>query len=99
MSGTKENRRDQIDRYVNKEMEEEEIMAFELRMRENAELAHAVHMHKDVLRGIEYHFMNELKAKLIASDLPKKKGLPAWAIAALVALGLAAAAAAYYFLR
>ena len=99
MSGTKENRRDQIDRYVNKEMEEGEILTFEQRMRENAELAHAVHMHKDVLRGIEYHYMNELKAKLIASDQPRKKGLSAWAIAALVALGLVATAAAFYFLR
>lgn len=99
MSDTKENRRDQIDRYVNGLMSGEELTIFEQRMRDNAGLAHAVHMHKDVLRGIEYHFMNELKAKLIASDQPKNKRLPAWAIVALAALGLAAAAAAYYFLR
>jgi len=99
MSDAKENRRDQIDRYVNSQMDEGELVTFEQRMRANAELAHAVHMHKDVLQGIEYHFMNDLKAKLIASDRPTRSKLPAWAIAALVALGLAAAAAAYYFLR
>jgi len=79
-------------------MDEEEVQAFEQRMRENAALAHAVHMHKDVLRGIEYHFMNEIKAKLIASDRPTRKKLPTWAIVGLIVVGVAAAIAAYYFL-
>ena len=99
MSDEKENRKDQIDRYVNGSMSGDELTVFEQRMRENVQLAHAVHMHKDVLRGIEYHFMRQLKDHLILSDKPKKSGLPTWAIILLSALGLAAIAAAIYFLR
>ncbi len=99
MGDLKENRRDQIDRYVNGMMTVDERYLFEQRMRENVQLAHAVHMHKDVLQGIEFHFMQQLKDKLIESDQPKKSGLPTWAIVLLVALGTAAIAAAVYFLR
>jgi len=99
MSDSKENRRDQIDRYVNGTMSGDERMLFEQRMRDNVQLAHAVHMHKDVLQGIEFYFMQHLKEKLIQSDQPRKSGLPVWAIVLLVALGTAAIAAAFYFLR
>lgn len=99
MGDSKENRRDQIDRYVNGMMTGDELSLFEQRMRENVQLAHAVHMHKDVLQGIEFHFMRQLKDKLIQSDQPQKSGLPTWAIILLIALGTAAIAAAFYFLR
>lgn len=99
MGDSKENRRDQIDRYVNGMMTGDELSLFEQRMRDNVQLAHAVHMHKDVLQGIEFHFMRQLKDKLIQSDQPQKSGMPTWAIVLLIALGTAAIAAAVYFLR
>jgi outer membrane scaffolding protein for murein synthesis (MipA/OmpV family) len=99
MSGTQENRRDQIDRYVKGQMAGEELSIFEQRMRENAQLAHAVHMHKDVLKGIEYYFMQQLKSSLILSDQPKKSRLPSWAIAAIVALAISVIAALFLLAR
>lgn len=80
MSETKGNHRDQIDRYVNEEMNEGERLEFEQRMREHAELAQAVHMHRDVLQGIEIYFLKQLKEQLMLSDQPKKSSLPLWAI-------------------
>lgn len=97
MSDTKENRRDQIDRYLNGQMADEEVTLFEQRMRENAQLAHAVHMHKDVLQGIEYYFLRELKDLLILSDQPQKSKLPKWAIALIVVITIAALFAIFYF--
>lgn len=88
MSDTKGNHRDQIDRYVNEEMNENERLEFEQRMREHAELAQAVHMHRDVLQGIEFYFLKQLKEQLILSDQPKKAGLPLWAIILISALAV-----------
>lgn len=79
MSESQENsHRDQIDRYVNEKMTDDERVVFEQRMREHAELAQAVHTHKDVLQGIELYFLKQLKETLILSDQPKKSGLPLW---------------------
>lgn len=95
---TGEWKRDQIDRYVNDNMREEERLEFEQRMREHAELAQTVHVHRDVLRGMELYFMQELKQKLIRSDQPKKKKMPVWAIAAIVAgVLLLLSGLAYFF--
>ena len=88
MSDTKGIHRDQIDRYVNEEMNENERLEFEQRMREHAELAQAVHMHRDVLQGIEFYFLKQLKEQLILSDQPKKAGLPLWAIILISALAV-----------
>jgi hypothetical protein len=88
MSEKSENRRNQIDRYVQGKMEAEEVVAFEQRMREHVELAETVHMHRDVLHGVEYYFMRQLKQKLADSDLPAEKGLPPWTIALIILGGL-----------
>lgn len=91
------NHRDQIDRYVNEDMAEGERVQFEQRMREHAELAQAVHTHRDVLQGIELYFLQQLKETLIQSDQPKKQGLPLWAKIAIgvVVAGLLLALAFY----
>ena len=96
MDENSENRRNQIDRYVQGKMEAEEIIAFEQRMREHVGLAETVHLHRDVLHGLEYHFMEQLKQKLAASDLPADKGLPLWAIALIIVSGLGILAAIAY---
>lgn len=84
--------RNQIDRYVNDQMEGEERVQFEQRMREHVELAESVHMHRDVQAGIEYHFMKELKQELIRSDQKKAESrtMAFLAVAAsiLVVIGL-----------
>lgn len=93
-----ENRWNQIERYVNGTMEDEERTAFEQRMRENLQLAEGVHLHRDILTGMELHFMREMKQRLILSDLPTKK-MP-WKTIALILGGtvlLAAAGAAVYY--
>jgi outer membrane scaffolding protein for murein synthesis (MipA/OmpV family) len=98
MSESQENNhRDQIDRYVNEEMADVERVQFEQRMREHAELAQAVHTHRDVLQGIELYFLRQLKETLILSDQPKRAGLPLWAKIAigLVVAGLLVALAFY----
>lgn len=95
MSESQDNHRDQIDRFVNEKMADAERVQFEQRMREHAELAQAVHVHKDVLQGIELYFLQQLKETLILSDQPKKSGLPLWAkisIGVAVLLGLLALA-------
>ncbi|WPP52837.1 hypothetical protein [Catalinimonas niigatensis] len=89
MSESQENHRDQIDRYVNEKMTDSERVQFEQRMREHAELAQSVHVHKDVLQGIELYFLQQLKETLILSDQPKKSGLPLWA---KIAIGVAVVA-------
>ncbi|WKN30001.1 hypothetical protein PZB74_13605 [Porifericola rhodea] len=99
MSEDKANYRDQIDRYVNEEMPADERADFEQRMREHAELAQAVHTHRDVLQGIEYYFMQQLKDTLILSDQPKKSGLPLWAIILLSILGVALLLALAFYLN
>ena len=68
-----ENRRNQVDRYVSGEMVGEERTSFEERMRHHAQLAEQVHLHRDVIIGIELHYMQELKLKLAQSDIAKKK--------------------------
>ncbi|MEK6479101.1 hypothetical protein WJR50_16255 [Catalinimonas sp. 4WD22] len=99
MSDTKGNHRDQIDRYVNEEMKESERLEFEQRMREHAELAQAVHMHRDVLQGIEFYFLKQLKEQLILSDQPKKSSLPLWAIILISALAVGGLVALVIYLN
>lgn len=83
-------------------MTEDERTVFEQRMRENLGLAEGVHMHRDILSGMELHFMREMKQQLILSDLPQKK-IP-WKTIALIAGGIVlvagiGAAVYYYFLN
>ena len=95
-----ENRWNQIDRYVSGEMVDDERDVFETRMREHAGLAQQVHLHRDIMSGIEYHFARELKERLALSDIEKKKfnyGL-LWKVAAAVLLVAGLGAAAYYYL-
>ncbi len=96
-----ENRWNQIDRYVNGEMVEKEVDLFEQRMREHAELAQQVHLHRDMLLGMEYYFMQQLKEQLILSD--QKKKTFNWGlflkIAASVLLVAGLAGVAYYYLQ
>ena len=68
-----ENRRNQVDRYVSGEMVGEERTSFEERMRHHAQLAEQVHLHRDVIMGIELHYMQELKLTLAQSDIVRKK--------------------------
>ncbi len=89
-----ENRFNQIDRYVSGLMADEELVEFEQRMRENLGLAEGVHLHRDILVGMELQFMRELKQRLILSDLPEKK--INWKLIALIVGGVAIAAAAGY---
>jgi hypothetical protein len=93
-----ENRWNQIDRYVNGEMVARERDEFEERMREHAELAQQVHLHRDMLLGMEYHFMQHLKVQLALSDQQKKAfNLSLFLkIAAAVLLVAGLAAVAYY---
>ncbi len=95
MSESQDNHRDQIDRYVNEKMNDDERLQFEKRMREHAELAQSVHTHRDVLQGMELYFLQQLKEVLILSDQPKKSGMPLWikvAIGVAVVGGLVALA-------
>ncbi|MEM9672014.1 MAG: hypothetical protein ACFB15_21240 [Cyclobacteriaceae bacterium] len=95
-----ENRWNQIDRYVNGSMSQEEQTAFEQRMRENLGLAEGVHLHRDILAGIEFRFMQDLKQRLILADKPERK--INWKTVAIVLGGIlvaaAAGAAVYYYL-
>lgn len=95
-----ENRWNQIDRYVSGLMSGEELETFEQRMRENVGLAEGVHLHRDILAGMELQFMQELKQRLILADRPKKK--ISWKTVALIAGGVivlaAAGAAVYYYI-
>ena len=95
-----ENRWNQIDRYVNGEMVNDELTLFEERMREHAELAQQVHLHRDILEGMELYFMQQLKEQLALSDQVKKKFNVRLAlqIAATVLLVAGLAGAAYYYL-
>lgn len=68
-----ENRRNQIDRYVNGEMSAEEVNVFEQRMRENGALAEEVLMHRDVLVGMNHYFNLELKKTLQEEEARLKK--------------------------
>lgn len=94
-----ENRWNQIDRYVNGEMVEQERDLFEERMRQHAELAQQVHLHRDMLLGMEYYFMQQLKEQLALSD--QKKKTFNWQlflkIAAAVLLVAGLGGAAYYY--
>lgn len=94
-----ENRWNQIDRYVNGEMVARERDEFEGRMREHAELAQQVHLHRDMLLGMEYHFMQQLKEQLALSDQQKRGfNLPLFLkIAAAVLLVAGLAGAMYYY--
>ena len=97
-----ENRWNQIDRYVNGDMSDDERKLFEERMREHAELAQQVHLHRDILAGMEYHFMQQLKEQLMLSDQKKKKfnvRLALQIAAAVLLVGGLAGAAYYYLLR
>ncbi|MEM6843622.1 MAG: hypothetical protein AAF632_15450 [Bacteroidota bacterium] len=95
-----ENRWNQIDRYVSGAMSGDELEEFEQRMREHVGLAEGVHLHRDILIGMELKFMQELKERLALADRPEKK--VNWKLIALVAGGVAVAAAAgyavYYYL-
>lgn len=95
-----ENRWNQIDRYVNGEMVEQERSSFEERMREHAELAQQVHLHRDMLLGMEYYFMQQLKNRLALSDQKKKtfNWRLFWQTAAAVLLMAGLTGAAYYYL-
>ena len=94
-----ENRWNQIDRYVNGTMSPEECAEFEQRMRENVSLAEGVHLHRDILSGMELHFMREMKQRLILADQPQKKSK--WKTVALIVGGAVLAAAigvaVYYY--
>lgn len=94
-----ESKRNQIDRYVTDQMDEQERDAFEQRMREHVELAESVHLHRDVLDGIEFHFAKELKQTLIQSDQqkPKSKLKTYLAIAASTILVVGAGLSYYFF--
>ena len=94
-----ENRWNQIDRYVNGEMVEKERDLFEQRMREHAELAQQVHLHRDMLLGMEYYFMQQLKEQLALSDQKKKSfNWPLFLkVAAAVLLVVGLAGVAYYY--
>lgn len=100
MSTEGEIRRNQIDRYVTNQMNKEERTEFEKRMRDHVALAESVHMHRDVLVGVEYYFLKELKQELINSDQqkPKSKIRTYLAIAASILL-LAGAGITFYFLN
>ena len=89
-----ENRFNQIDRYVSGLMADEELVEFEQRMRENLGLAEGVHLHRDILVGMELQFMRELKQRLILSDLPEKK--INWKLIALIVGGVDSDAGAGY---
>lgn len=93
-------RRNQIDRYVTDQMDEQERIVFEQRMREHVELAESVHLHRDVLDGIAFHFASELKQTLIQSDQKRSKSrLKTYlAVAAGIVL-LIGAGMAYYFMN
>ena len=95
-----ENRWNQIDRYVNGEMPTPERESFEERMRDHAGLAQQVHLHRDILVGMEYHFAQQLKKQLALSDQvkPKFNAAKALWIAATVLLVSGLAGAAYYYL-
>ena len=95
-----ENRWNQIDRYVNGQMVDDELRTFEGRMREHAELAQQVHLHRDILEGMEFYFMQQLKEELALSDQVKKKFNVRFAlqIAASVLLIAGLAGVAYYYL-
>jgi len=97
-----ENRFNQIDRYVSGSMSVDEQDEFEKRMRENLGLAEGVHLHRDILVGMELQFMRELKDRLILADRPERK--INGKLVALIVGGVAVLAAAgygvyYYFLR
>ena len=94
-----ENRWNQIDRYVSGEMVEKERDLFEQRMREHAELAQQVHLHRDMLMGMEYYFMQQLKEQLALSDQKKKSfNWPLLLkIAAAVLLVVSLAGVGYYY--
>lgn len=68
-----ENRRNQIDRYVNGEMTTSEVNVFEQRMRENGALAEEVLLHRDVLVGMNQYFNLDLKKKLQEEEARLKK--------------------------
>ena len=68
-----ENRRNQIDRYVNGEMNTEEVHLFKQRMRENGALAEEVHLHRDVLVGMNQYFNLDLKRILQEEEARLKK--------------------------
>ncbi len=68
-----ENRRNQVDRYVNGSMSAEEVDVFEQRMRENVALAEEVHLHRDVLAGMNHYFNLDLKKKLQEEEERLKK--------------------------
>ncbi|WKN41073.1 hypothetical protein [Tunicatimonas pelagia] len=89
-----ENRFNQIDRYVSGSMAGEELAEFEKRMREHVELAEGVHLHRDILAGMELQFMRELKERLILADRPEKK--INWKLIALIVGGMAVLGAAGY---
>ncbi len=89
-----ENRFNQIDRYVSGLMAAEEVVEFEQRMRENLGLAEGVHLHRDILTGMELQFMRELKDRLILADIPEKK--INWKLIALIVGGVAVLGAAGY---
>ncbi|MGB3589634.1 MAG: hypothetical protein WBA23_24015 [Tunicatimonas sp.] len=88
-----ENRFNQIDRYVSGLMADEEVVEFEQRMRENLGLAEGVHLHRDILTGMELQFMRELKDRLILADIPERK--VNWKLIAVIAGGVAILAAGY----
>lgn len=97
MSKPGESRRDQIDQYVNEQMEAGELADFEQRMRENVALAESVHLHRDVQKGMEYYFLQGLKQDLIRSDAKKPKSkLPTYLAIAATVLIMAGAGLTYY---
>ena len=100
MSTQGEIRRNQIDRYVNGQLEGEELILFEQRMRDHVELAESVHVHRDVLTGIEAYFMQELKEELIKSDQQKpKRNIKTYLAIAASVLILVGAGVTYYLIN
>lgn len=99
MSTEGEIRRNQIDRYVTDQMNKEERIEFEQRMRDHEALAESVHMHRDVLMGIEYYFLKELKQELINSDQQKpKRNIRTYLAIAASTLLLVGAGITYYLM-
>ena len=67
---------DQIEKYLADQMKQEEKEAFEQEIAVNPALKDEVALHRDVLAGIDMHFENELKQKLVRAEKELRAGKP-----------------------
>lgn len=97
---------DNIDRYLQDNMPTQERLAFEVRLREDADLQRKLNLHKDLMAGMDYHFSIDLKKKLQAREASthspptksttKSRALFGW-IAGIAASFLLLIAAGYFY--